>query len=95
MEPVIIVSPKDLEALVKNAVEKALEARDRREEEASAQVFGLQGIADLFGVSKTTAFEYKRTFLAPAVKQVGQKIVTDVKEAKRLFAQRANKNSTL
>lgn len=95
MEPVIIVSPKDLEALVKNAVEKALEAHDRREEEASAQVFGLQGIADLFGVSKTTAFEYKRTFLAPAVKQVGQKIVTDVKEAKRLFAQRAAKNSTL
>nr|DAR89674.1 MAG TPA: Protein of unknown function (DUF3853) [Caudoviricetes sp.] len=95
MEPVIIVSPEDLAALVKNAVEKALEARDRREEEASAQVFGLQGIADLFGVSKTTAFEYKRTFLAPAVKQVGQKIVTDVKEAKRLFAQRADKNSTL
>lgn len=95
MEPVIIVSPEDLAALVKNAVEKALEARDRREEEASAQVFGLKGIADLFGVSKTTAFEYKRTFLAPAVKQVGQKIVTDVKEAKRLFAQRAAKNSTL
>lgn len=95
MEPVIIVSPEDLAALVKNAVEKALEARDRREEEASAQVFGLQGIADLFGVSKTTAFEYKQTFLAPAVKQVGQKIVTDVKEAKRLFAQRADKNSTL
>ena len=93
MEPVIIVSPKDLEALVKNAVEKALEARDRREEEASEQVFGLKGIADLFGCSKTTAFEYKQTFLAPAVKQVGQKIVTDVKEAKRLFAQRAAKKS--
>ena len=95
MEPVIIVSPEDLEALVKNAVEKALEARDRREEEASEQVFGLQGIADLFGCSKTTAFEYKQTFLAPAVKQVGQKIVTDVKEAKRLFAQRAAKKSAL
>lgn len=95
MEPVIIVSPEDLAALVKNAVEKALEARDRREEEASEQVFGLQGIADLFGCSKTTAFEYKQTFLAPAVKQVGQKIVTDVKEAKRLFAQRAAKKSAL
>lgn len=65
MEPVIIVSPEDLAALVKNAVEKALEARDRREEEESAQVFGLQGIADLFGCSTVTALKYKQTFLAP------------------------------
>lgn len=92
MEPVIIVSPEDLAALVKNAVEKAL---DRREEEASEQVFGLQGIADLFGCSKITALKYKQTFLAPAVKQRGRKIVTDVKQAKRLFALHADKNSTL
>ena len=95
MEPVIIVSPEDLAALVKNAVEKALEARDRREEEASEQVFGLQGIADLFGCSKITALKYKQTFRAPAVKQRGRKIVTDVKLAKRLFALHADKNSTL
>lgn len=94
MEPVIIVSPEDLEALVKNAVEKALEARDRREEE-SEQVYGLQGIADLFGCSTVTALKYKQTFLAPAVKQRGRKIITDVKQAKRLFAQRSDKNPTL
>ena len=95
MEPVIIVSPKDLEALVKNAVEKALEERDRREEEESEQVYGLQGIADLFGCSTVTALKYKQTFLAPAVKQRGRKIITDVKQAKRLFAQRSDKNPTL
>lgn len=95
MEPVIIVSPEDLEALVKNAVEKALEARDRREEKESEQVYGLKGIAGLFGCSIVTALKYKQTFLAPAVKQRGRKIITDVKKAKRLFALHADKSSAL
>ena len=48
-------------------------------------VFGLQGICDLFGVSKNTAIKYKSTWLAPAVKQRGQKIIVNRKMALELF----------
>lgn len=48
-------------------------------------VYGLEGIMSLFGVSKTTASLYKNTFLRPAVSQQGNVILTDVKEALRLF----------
>lgn len=48
-------------------------------------LYGLQGIMDLFGVSKTTACRYKNTFLKDAVTQQGNVIVTDTREALRLF----------
>ncbi len=48
-------------------------------------VFGLHGICDLFGVSRTTAQNYKNTWLAPAVKQRGKKIIINRKMALELF----------
>lgn len=48
-------------------------------------VYGINGIAELFGVAHCTAQQYKNTFLAPAVSQCGRKIVTDVEKAMRLF----------
>ncbi len=48
-------------------------------------VYGLPGIRKLFGVSHATAQRYKDTFLKPAVKQNGRKIVVDVAKALELF----------
>lgn len=48
-------------------------------------VYGLKGIRQLFGVSHATAQRYKDTFLKPAVRQNGRKIVIDVAKALELF----------
>ncbi|MFI3270205.1 MAG: DUF3853 family protein [Rikenellaceae bacterium] len=50
-------------------------------------VFGLSGIRQLFGVCHTTAQRYKNTFLAPAVRQNGRKLIIDVEMALELFNQ--------
>lgn len=54
-------------------------------------VYGLHGIETLFGVSHKTAQMYKDTFLAPAVRQNGRKIVVDADLALELFNQRRAK----
>lgn len=54
-------------------------------------VYGLHGIETLFGVSHKTAQMYKDTFLAPAVKQNGRKIVVDADYAMELFNERRAK----
>ena len=54
-------------------------------------VYGLHGIETLFGVSHKTAQMYKDTFLAPAVKQNGRKIVVDADLAMELFNERRTK----
>jgi len=48
-------------------------------------IYGLKGIRQLFNVSHATAQRYKDTFLKPAVKQNGRKIVVDVAKALELF----------
>lgn len=48
-------------------------------------IYGLKGIRQLFGVSHATAQRYKDTFLKPAVKQNGRKIVVDKAKALELF----------
>jgi len=52
---------------------------------AARYVYGIAGIAQLFGVSKPTAQRYKATFLQPAIMQCGRKIVTDAAKATELF----------
>jgi hypothetical protein len=47
--------------------------------------YGLRGIRQLFGVSHATAQRYKNTFLKPAVRQNGRKIVIDKAKALELF----------
>ena len=51
-------------------------------------VYGLKGIRDLFGCSHVTAQRYKDSFLQPAIKQKGRKIVVDAELALELFNQR-------
>jgi hypothetical protein len=48
-------------------------------------VYGLKGIRRLFNVSHATAQRYKDTFLKPAVRQNGRKIVVDAAKALELF----------
>lgn len=48
-------------------------------------VYGIRGIEKLFGISHRTAQAWKNTWLAPAVRQNGRKIVTDVEYAFKLF----------
>ncbi len=56
--------------------------------EAKRYVYGLRGIRELFGVCHTTAQRYKDTFLAPAIRQNGRKVIVDVDMAMELFNQR-------
>lgn len=64
---------------------KEKETQTREEEPQKRLVYGLRGIRELFNVSHATAQKYKNTFLAGAVSQQGQIIVTDVEKALELF----------
>lgn len=46
---------------------------------------GIRTIVEMFGVSRPVAMEYKRTFLAPAINQVGKVIVVNKTLARKLF----------
>lgn len=48
-------------------------------------VYGIKGIAQLFGCSIPTAQRYKDSFLKPAISQRGRIIVTDAEKAIELF----------
>lgn len=47
-------------------------------------VYGLKGIQELFGCSKTTAMKLKNGVISGAVTQVGKKIVVDWRKALEL-----------
>ena len=49
-------------------------------------LYGIAGIEDFFNVSHKTAWEWKDTWLKPAVKQRGRKIVVDAEYAVKLFS---------
>lgn len=51
-------------------------------------VYGIKGIADLFDVCNKTASEWKKSWLKPAIKQEGRKIMTDVEYALKLYGQK-------
>lgn len=54
-------------------------------EEGRKFVYGITGIARLFGCSKTTANRIKKSGkLAPAIKQIGRKIIVDAELALQL-----------
>lgn len=48
-------------------------------------ITGLSGIMELFNVSKSTAWKYKQTWLAPAITQRGRIIFVDTKKALELL----------
>ena len=48
-------------------------------------VYGIKGIEDLFSISHRKAQEWKDSWLQPAVRQYGRKIITDVAYAMKLY----------
>lgn len=84
---VIITNGTELLQAIRNEFRTALAEVQTEQKEGKKYVFGLNGIAELFGVSKVTATQYKNTFLAGAISQRGRKIICDVEKAKRLFAE--------
>lgn len=59
-----------------------------QEEKPHTFVYGIPGIMQLFGVSRSTAQSLKNTVLQEAISQNGRKIVVDVEIARALFDQR-------
>ena len=83
------ITAEDLEKVIDMAIDKALKAsRQIERENLPPYIHGLQGIADLFGVSKVTAQKYKNTWLADAVKQNGKTLLTNTEMALKLFNER-------
>jgi len=79
--------------LVKEQVIPAPKEDKKREKDkadsarkSGRHVYGLKGIEELFHVSHKTAQKYKDSFLKPAVRQNGRKIITDADYAMELFA---------
>jgi len=50
-----------------------------------AVVYGLEGIMNLFNISKSTAWRYRHSIIKDACTQNGNVIVVDVKKALKLF----------
>lgn len=100
-QKIIVVAEDELRDIVSEAVSKACRdilsyatapvAGAENEEEPERFVYGIAGISRLFNVSKVTAQRYKASFLAPAVMQRGNKIITDVRKARLLFAEASKK----
>lgn len=51
-------------------------------------LYGVVGIERFFSISHKTACEWKKTWLKPAIKQNGRKILTDAEYALKLYDQK-------
>lgn len=69
-----------------HVLDTLLEEREKRRR-GSGYAYGLKGIQKLFMVSHCTAQLYRNTFLRPAVRKIGSRLVIDVEEARRLYDQ--------
>lgn len=89
----LTISANDLMDVIDNAISKTLEASKQVEQkDLPKYVHGLQGIADLFGVTKVTAQKYKNTWLSDAVMQNGKVLITDTEIALRLFEKQSKRD---
>ena len=73
------------EDLLAKMLEQLRQSPLTNEETPEDLVYGIDGIARLFGVCHTTAQEYKNTFLQPCISQNGKIIVCKRSEALALF----------
>ena len=84
-KPVWQLSGREFAALMRNTL---MEMETAKEEEPRTRrfVFGLDGICDLFGCSKSTAERIKKSgIIDAAITQVKRKIVVDAEHALQLF----------
>ena len=48
-------------------------------------IWGINGVAFLFGVSRATVYRWRNTWLAPAIWKEGRYVVADTEKAIKLF----------
>lgn len=83
--PLAMLTVADLREIIR---ENQPEPKPAARQSSGRLVYGLKGIADLFGVSHLTAQRYKDGLIKEAVRQNGRKIVTDADYALELFNER-------
>ncbi len=83
--PLAMLTVADLREIIR---ENQPEQKPAARQSSGRLVYGLKGIADLFGVSHHTAQRYKDGLIKEAVRQNGRKIVTDADYALELFNER-------
>jgi hypothetical protein len=83
--PLAMLTVADLKEIIR---ENQPEQKPAVRQSSGRLVYGLKGIADLFGVSHLTAQRYKDGLIKEAVRQNGRKIVTDADYALELFNER-------
>ena len=54
-------------------------------------IYGVNGIERFFNISHKTASQWKKTWLQPAIKQEGRKIMMDAEYALKLYGQKRAK----
>lgn len=82
----------ELIAVIKAAVKEENDAARG----ASGAVSGIDGIAEIFGVSRTTAKRIKASgVINDAISQSGKVIVTDVEKAKALYRKATHGRKTI
>lgn len=97
VEQLMEILKKEFPILAKPVVEKASEPVPEPEKKKDGPTFtgrllyGIKGIEDHFDVCHKTAWEWKESWLKPAVKQRGRKIVVDLAYAMKLFDIREKK----
>ena len=84
--PLLTLTKADLQPPKKEEKKK-----DEKEPFMGRKLYGIKGIEDFFNVSHKTAFTWKETWLKPAVKQRGRKIVIDADLALKLFEKNEKK----
>lgn len=93
-----VMTEQEVRDIVTDAVETALRTQQRattllhgaEERDTQRYVYGIKGIMDLFGCSRSTAAKYKSGLLKKAVSQHGRKITIDVRKARELFKNKDN-----
>ena len=86
-KPIWQLSGREFVALMKSTLQDT--EKGKEEEPRKRFVFGLDGICDLFGCSKSTAERIKKSgIIDAAITQVKRKIVVDAELALRLFGNR-------
>ena len=97
VEQLITILKEEFPILTKPVVEKAPEQVPEPGKQKDGPTFtgrllyGIKGIEDHFDVCHKTAWEWKESWLKPAVKQRGRKIVVDVEYAMKLFSMKETK----
>lgn len=87
-KPIWQMSGRELVTLLKSTIKETVD----EQEEAQMQkktVYGLDGLCELFGCSKSTAMRIKKSgIIDEAISQVNRKIVVDAEQALKLLSER-------